>query len=134
MVVPAVASGEHIVNIVQGTPNGARKPWQFRMDLRFDKSFVIGNKPKEGGGFSKAYDFNVYLLMLNALDTRNVIGVYRYTGLPDDDGFLASDGGQQRIVTQVDPTAYVDQYTLRVQNPSNYSIPRRIRLGVQFNF
>ncbi|MCB0835436.1 MAG: TonB-dependent receptor [Bacteroidetes bacterium] len=134
VVVPAVASGEHIVNIVQGTPNGARKPWQFRMDLRFDKSFVIGNKPKEGGGFSKAYDFNVYLLMLNALDTRNVIGVYRYTGLPDDDGFLASDGGQQRIVTQVDPTAYVDQYTLRVQNPSNYSIPRRIRLGVQFNF
>jgi outer membrane receptor protein involved in Fe transport len=134
VVVPAVAGGERIVNIVQGTPNGARKPWQFRMDLRFDKAFVLGNKPKEGGGFTKAFDFNVYLLMLNALDTRNVIGVYRFTGLPDDDGFLASDPGQQLIPTRIDPASYIDQYTLRVQNPNNYSIPRRIRLGIQFNF
>ncbi|MEZ4830316.1 MAG: hypothetical protein R3C61_29125 [Bacteroidia bacterium] len=132
--VPSVASGINIVNVVQGTPNGARNPWQFRMDLRFDKSFFIGGKPKKEGGVTKAYDFNVYLALLNALNTRNIIGVYRYTGLPDDDGFLASDSGQQLIVTQIDPQAYIDQYTLRVSNPSNYSLPRRIQLGVMFNF
>lgn len=132
--VPSVASGINIVNVLQGTPNGSRKPWQFRMDLRLDKSFVVGGKPKKDGGLSKAYDFNIYLLLLNALDTRNIIGVYRYTGLPDDDGFLASDSGQQLVVTQIDPVAFVDQYSLRVSNPGNYSIPRRIRLGVMFNF
>lgn len=132
--VPSVASGINIVNVVQGTPNGARNPWQFRMDLRIDKSFFIGGKPKKEGGVTKSYDFNVYLAMLNALNTRNIIGVYRYTGLPDDDGFLASDSGQQLIVTQIDPQAYVDQYSLRVSNPSNYSLPRRVQLGVMFNF
>jgi outer membrane receptor protein involved in Fe transport len=132
--VPSVTSGVNIVNQIQGTPNGARLPWQFRMDLQVDKSFMAGGKVKDDGTKSRVYDFNVYLLMLNALNTQNIRGVYRYTGLPDDDGFLSSDSGNQFVLTRIDPVAFVDQYQARVNNPNNFTIPRRIRLGVRFNF
>ncbi|MEL6631882.1 MAG: TonB-dependent receptor [Bacteroidota bacterium] len=131
---PSVKSGVNIVNRLQGSPNGARKPWQFRIDLRLDKSFQLGGKQLEGGGKSHLYDFNVYVTMLNALNTLNVINVYRFTGLPDDDGYLASDLGEQDILSQIDPVAFVDLYNIRLQNPNNYSVPRRIRLGILFNF
>jgi len=133
VVVPAVQGGINIVNQIQGTPNGFRMPWQFRADLRLDKSFVVGGKSSSQGK-NRSYGFNVYLLVLNLFDTQNVVNVYRYTGLPDDDGYLASDTGQQAILSQINPQAFTDQYRLRVNNPSNYSLPRRIRLGVQFSF
>lgn len=134
VVVPAVQGGINIVNQIQGTPNGFRRPWQFRADLRVDKVFTLGGKEKPDGGTSRLFDFNVYLLVLNLFDTENVINVYRFTGLPDDDGYLLSNTGQQAILSQIDPVAFTDLYRLRVNNPSNYSLPRRIRLGVQFSF
>jgi len=135
VVVPAVQGGINIVNQIQGTPNGFRRPWQFRADLRLDKRFTLGGKVKtEGVGRSRAFDFNAYLLVLNLFDTENVVNVYRFTGLPDDDGYLSSDTGQQAILSQIDPVAFTDLYRLRVNNASNYSLPRRMRLGLQFNF
>ena len=132
--VPSVLGGVNIVNRVQGTPLGNRLPWTYRIDLRLDKNFTLGGKVREEGGKSRVYGFNVYLLLLNALNTQNIMGVYRYTGLPEDDGFLSSDSGEQFTVTQIDPTAFVSQYLARLANPNNYSIPRRIRLGILFNF
>lgn len=134
VVVPAVATGINIVNQLQGTPNGSRRPWQFRGDLRVDKSFTFGGKKLASGETSRIYDINVYVLLLNALDTRNVVSVYRFTGLPDDDGWLQSDQGIQTAFTQIDPASYAQLYATRVQNPNNYSIPRRIQLGMLFNF
>ena len=130
VVVPAVAGGINIVNQIQGTPNGFRKPWQFRADLRLDKTFQLNTGTKG----AKLYDMNLYLLVLNLFDTENVVNVYRFTGLPDDDGFLESDQGVQTILTQIDPQSYVDLYGTRVNNPNNFSLPRRIRLGLLFNF
>ena len=133
--IPSVQSGVNLVNQIDGTPNGARRPWQFRTDLRADKSFVFGaGKKKEDGSVSRGFDFNVYITVLNLFDTRNVVSVYRFTGLPEDDGYLESGSGQQDIVTQIDPNSFVDQYRLRLQNPNNFSLPRRIRLGVLMNF
>jgi hypothetical protein len=138
VVVPSVQGGVNIVNQTEGSPNGVRKPWQFRIDGRIDKTFRIGGNLKTdemGGEYrSRAYGLNVYLNVLNVFDTRNVINVYRFTGLPDDDGFLGSDTGRQNIVTQIDPQSFVDLYTLRVANPGNFSRPRRIQLGAMFNF
>lgn len=130
VVVPAVAGGINIVNQIQGTPNGFRKPWQFRADLRLDKTFQLNTGTKG----AKLYDMNLYLLVLNLFDTENVVNVYRFTGLPDDDGFLESDQGVQTTLTQIDPQSYVDLYGTRVNNPNNFSLPRRIRLGLLFNF
>ena len=68
------------------------------------------------------------------LNTQNILNVYRYTGSPDDDGWLSSAKGVTTIDAQLDPGSYVDLYNVKVDNPSYYSLPRRIRLGVSFNF
>ncbi|HQK98101.1 MAG TPA: hypothetical protein PLH61_08775, partial [Bacteroidia bacterium] len=70
----------------------------------------------------------------NLLDTRNVVGVYRATGNPTDDGFLQSADGQQLSSAQVSQQAFTDQYLIKLLNPDNYSLPRRARLGVRFDF
>jgi len=118
-----------------GTPNGRRLPWNFRADLKIDKSFFFGGKTKPGAKEkSREYSINAYLEILNLFNTENIMGVYRYTGLADDDGYLQSDIGQQVIATQIDPESFIDLYTVKVNNPNNYSVPRRIRLGLYFNF
>jgi hypothetical protein len=132
--VPTVIGGTPISSALEGSLNGSRRPATFRADLRIDKVFSFGGKKKEGGETSREYGVNIYLLMLNALNSRNILGVYRFTGLPDDDGYLASDVGQQNIQTQIDPESFVDLYRVRVRNPFNLSRPRTIQLGLLFNF
>ena len=58
----------------------------------------------------------------------------RYTGNPDDDGYLASALGASEISSKPDPAAYVDQYNIKVNNPNNYSLPRRARIGIKLDF
>ena len=121
---------------IAGTAFGSRLPFQFRMDLRFDKDFVIG-KPKSGAHVNRRYAFNAYLLILNVLDTKNILSVYEYSGLPNDNGFLTTGQGQQTIdrqAQQYGAVSFVDQYTMKMRNPDNYSLPRRFRFGVTFNF
>ncbi len=111
-----------------GSLNGARKPWNFRLDLRVDKNFTINNK----------YGFNVYCRVTNLLDRRNVIEVYPVTGSPSDDGFLASSFGEQQInniensVREVD--SYLASYQWALLNPNLYSLPRRIFVGAIMDF
>ena len=74
------------------------------------------------------------MLVQNVLNAANIISVYGYTGNPDDDGYIESATGQQAVQTQIDPESFEYLYGIKVNNPNNYSQPRRIRLGVQFNF
>jgi hypothetical protein len=113
---------------VEGLVNGARTPWQFRIDARIEKDINIKINEK------KTATFNVYLWVQNVLNTQNITGVYRATGNPTDDGFIASAEGQQLANQQASPQAFIDQYNIRIQNPDNYSLPRRTRLGVRFDF
>lgn len=120
-----------------GSPLSNRLPWRFRADLRVDKNFFVNVQKKNDKGQvmeGKKFDINVYLLMLNMFNTMNISGIYGYTGLPFDDGFLSSAQGQQLIASKADQQAYRDLYTAKLKNPNNVSVPRRIRLGVQFNF
>jgi hypothetical protein len=119
--------------VLQGQINGSRLPWQFRMDARVDKDFALVFGAKEGQRGKVAY-FNVYLQVLNVLNSKNVLSVYRATGNPDDDGYLAAAEYQTQINQQIDSESYRDLYMLRVNSPYNYSSPRRIRLGIAFNF
>ncbi len=118
-------------NLLKGTYYGSRLPWQFRMDARIDKDFKINWGKKEG---ARASYLNVYFQVLNVLNTKNVINVYPFTGNPDDDGYLAAAEWQQEIDNQLDPQSFRDLYSVFVDNPGNYSAPRRIRVGVIFNF
>jgi outer membrane receptor protein involved in Fe transport len=114
--------------VVEGVINGARTPWQFRIDMRLEKDIALKFNEKKSG------NLNVYFLVQNLLDTRNIINVYRATGNPDDDGFINSADGQQLSASQIDQQAFIDQYGIRVQNPDNFSLPRRARIGVRFDF
>ncbi len=116
--------------ILQGSINGSRLPWQFSMDARLDRDITLTVGGDEN---RRSLYMNVYVQVLNVLNTKNVMGVYRATGNPDDDGYLAAAEWQTQIREQLDPQAYRDLYSIAVNNPYNFSLPRRIRLGVMIS-
>lgn len=120
---------------VEGQINGSRLPWQVTFDARINKVFTIKRTGENSNGKAKRdHSFEVYFQILNLLNTMNVTDVYSFTGTPDDDGFLASEAGQSQIASQVSEQAFRDLYNLRVNNPFNFSLPRRVRLGLVYNF
>jgi len=127
---PTVLSGTGTV----GAINGARKPWQYRLDLRADKSFDLF----KGDGGGRPLSLNVYLRVQNLLDTRNVVNVYSASGSATDDGYLRSPNGQEALGqigdTGRDVDAYLASYSWRLLNPNLYTLPRRIFLGARFIF
>jgi hypothetical protein len=118
-------------SVVKGQVNGSRLPWQFRMDVRLDKDFKVNLGSGEN---KKPTTFNVYVLLLNALNAKNILNVYRSTGNPTDDGYLAAAEFQDNINTQNDPTSFRELYALKLNSPFNFSLPRRIRFGLIYNF
>jgi hypothetical protein len=124
-------------SFVVGGINGSSRPWQYRFDLRVERDFALGGKEKEKNGVKvKGFEsyLNVYLQVLNLLNTANVISVYRKTGNPDDDGYLSANENQVGIAAQTNEQAFRDQYSIKVNNPDNYSTPRQIRLGLAWSF
>ena len=120
-------------NIIKGSLNGSRLPWSFRMDGRLDKDFTLATG-KDSKGSKKEYFLNVYLQVLNMLNSKNIMGVYAATGNANDDGYLAAAEYQSQIYSQLDPTSFIDMYRIAVNSPYNYSSPRMIRLGIGLNF
>jgi hypothetical protein len=114
---------------LDGSLNGARLPWQFTTDLQLDRDIPLTLGGKDGDK-SKSANLNFYLLVTNVFNTENIVGVYRYTGSPTNDGFLAELTDRN----QIDPDSFRDLYAIRVNNPFNFGIPRTIRLGVRFDF
>ena len=121
-------------NLLQGTYNGSRIPASFRFDLRVDKDFNFTMGGKEEGKKGRDAFINVYLQVLNLLNSKNIVGVYNATGNPNDDGYLSAPEWQNEINAQIDPQAYIQMYELYVNAPGNYSMPRHIRVGLSFNF
>jgi hypothetical protein len=121
-------------NLLQGTYNGSRIPASFRFDLRVDKDFDFTIGKKEGESNGREVSMNVYLQVLNLLNSKNITWVYPATGNPDDDGYLSAPEWQREINSQIDPQAYIQMYSLYVNSGGNYSMPRHIRVGLSFNF
>jgi hypothetical protein len=125
-----------------GTPNGSRLPFNFNFDLRLDKSFefVLGGtkaldgegKPMKTGG--RPLSLQTYIVILNVFNIQNTLGIYAFSGQATTSGFLQSQQGRQLISQQINPEAFVDQFVIREQNPDFFNLPRRIRLGMLFNF
>ncbi|MBI3501587.1 MAG: carboxypeptidase regulatory-like domain-containing protein [Bacteroidetes bacterium] len=115
-----------------GDINGSNMPWQYRVDLRLDKNIALKTKSSEDK--ASRYSLTAYVQILNLFNTKNILNVYRHTGDPADDGYLSYPGNQGVIQGYASPTSFVDLYRAKLPNPSNYSIPRRIRIGVVFNF
>ena len=91
-----------------------------------DKKFVVSG-----------YGINVYALMLNAFHQENVTSVQPTSGRADTDGWLSTAEGQIWLDGQkaLFPNADAEAlYLDRVMNPSNWSAPRTLRIGIEANF
>lgn len=118
----------------QGQLNSSRLPFSTTFDFKIDRNFDIKfGKAKENGDKKEA-SLNVYIQVLNLLDARNIISVYPFTGNATDDGFLAASYQQTFIEQSLDEQSFRDLYSAKVDNGSNFALPRRIRLGIQLNF
>ncbi|MBC8265843.1 MAG: carboxypeptidase regulatory-like domain-containing protein [Flavobacteriales bacterium] len=113
---------------LEGSIFGSRLPWQFRISTKVNKEFEIKWNDKK-----KSY-VNVYLQVQNLLNTKNIISVYRATGNPEDDGYLTSAAAQNDINTKNNPDSFVDLYSIKVNDPSKYSLPRMMNLGLTISF
>jgi len=114
---------------ITGQVNGSRLPFQTRLDMTINKvwNYKYGQSRKGGS-------FEVYLQMQNLLDARNVLGVYSFTGSPNDDGYLISPQGQASVQFQTDAQSFTDMYNVSMANPGFFAIPRRLRLGIRVGF
>jgi hypothetical protein len=117
---------------LNGTTQGSRTPWNYRLDLQVDKTFEL--EFGKDGKKKKAAALNVYVRVTNLFNQFNVLEVYRATGNTNDDGYLAAALNQSSIQNQLDEQSFRDYYTMKIQNPFNVSSPRTIRLGVKFDF
>jgi outer membrane receptor protein involved in Fe transport len=59
--------------------NSSTTPWVFNIDLNWNKMFYMGG-----------FNLELFVNVLNLLDTKSVINVYPTTGTPYDDGWLKS--------------------------------------------
>ena len=116
----------------EGSINGSRLPWQFSLDANLDRNFTLTYGGE--GDAAKTTNLNLYLWIGNVLNTRNINSVYRFTGVADDDGYLAAAQYQPLINSQNDPNAFRNYYSMFVDNPFNLGLPRTVRLGLKFDF
>lgn len=111
----------------EGAINGSRMPWTFNVDMMVEKGFRLFNN-----------DFFAYLRIQNLFDIRNVRAVFPYTGDPEDDGYLVSSFGRDAL-EQIDAQnrnteAFLAAYNWRLDSFSNFTLPRRIYLGLRMDF
>lgn len=125
-------------NTVDGQVNGSRLPWHYMLDLRIDKDFSLsfGKKDKEVTKPRRGLSVNAYVLINNLLNTRDILRVDGYTGRTDDDGFLTHPQGVQNTANQFNRQSYIDLYSANLIGigSDRLNLPRRINLGLNFNF
>ena len=107
----------------KGYVNSSYGPGNFRIDLKLEKSFDLMNN----------LAITPYLWVENLFDAVNVVNVYRSTGDPYTTGWLTTKEG---ISATSGPTGNIiaADYRSLERDPTNFGIPRLIRLGIKFNF
>ncbi|MGZ3940672.1 MAG: carboxypeptidase regulatory-like domain-containing protein [Bacteroidia bacterium] len=134
-----VEIGNNITQSIYGDLNGSRLPWQFKTDMRIDKSFNLTLGKTDGDKKAKISTLNIYFQILNVFNTKNIIQMHNYTGSATDDGYLTSNIGLNEISQKaVQGAAYSqsfqDLYKAKLNDGSYFSIPRQFRIGIQWDF
>lgn len=112
-------------NVPIAAINSADMPWTTRLNVRIDKGFTFGGKR-----------LNLYLLILNALNSAKIYEVYGTTGLAAEDGWLETPEGQIWLAGATENYPNVDSealYRARLGESARWCIPRTVRFGIQFN-
>lgn len=106
-------------------PLGASSmPASFNVDLRVDKSFTIYDRLKA----------NIYISVLNLLNSKNVQNVYLTTGSATDNGYLSNPTTYQEQL-RAQGQQYIDLYQLlTIQRNGLFSGMRQVRLGVRLEY
>jgi len=111
------------------SPNASTTPWVFNIDLNWNKAFYFGG-----------LNFELYVNVLNVLNSKQVLNVYPQTGTPTDDGWLKSP-----LATSYKTIPYYEAF-YRAINLDNrwtilqsfvgdvYGTPRSIRVGARLDF
>ncbi len=115
--------------ISDGTPSGrvtARRnsqygPWTFRVDLKADKTFDL----------PYGMNLQLYVQIMNVLNTKNAVVVNPASGSADDDGWRSTATGSQYIATRPIYNAF---YNMRMKNSFFYDTPRQARIGAALSF
>lgn len=110
-----------VTPIIIGKINSRNGPWTYRLDMKANKTFSFARM-----------NWDLYLWVLNVLDTENAIDVYEGTGEANNTGWLATAPGEQ--FAQTFGQDGVDKYNLKQQTPLNYDTPRQVRLGLRLMF
>jgi hypothetical protein len=133
--------------ITLGDINSARLPWRFNMNLKFNKDFVfkVGSKVKDSLAIDsrKSVELNMYL-QINNLFNNQIVGVYRFTGSPEEDGYIGSPVyntlySEKAQVSAEYAESFRDMYRIALNIPnngraSNFALPRIIQLGAILSF
>lgn len=129
-----------VTHAVIGGVNGSRLPWHYNVDLKVDKDFALNFARKHKDGMptgikqKRAVDLDVFIYAQNVFNIRDILGVYGYTGRPDDNGYLTSSYGIAKLPTVTSPASYQDLYSIAYNDPNHYNLPRTVTLGLNFNF
>ena len=91
---------------------------------RVDRKFELGDN----------LGLTAFLWVQNLFNVDNTLNVYRATGLPGEDGWRESGEGSDFLATQEIPETASFLYGVRIDDPTNYGIPRLTRLGLRVNF
>ena len=115
--------------------NSSTTPWEFQLDMKVDKTFRI----------LEMLDINLYVYVINVLDTKNIENVFPMTGSPTDDGYISNPttGGKlaalygssyvalnNAYLSYSNPGFFSPVYQFAT-NPTFYGPPRQIRLGLR---
>ncbi len=104
-----------------GERNEGRLPAYYTVDMRLKKDFTIGGKGRT---------LSLFTEVDNLFDRRNIINVYSRTGQPDNDGHII--GTALGTSEEAAELARLDR--LYDHDPQNYSPPRTVRFGLEYNF
>jgi outer membrane receptor protein involved in Fe transport len=117
----AATNDNGIVAATTGYVNSAVGPSTFRIDLKVEKSFPIGD-----------FYITPYIWIENLLDVDNEVAVWRTTGNGSNTDWLNTETG--RAVAENNGPGYVQDYKSLEKDPRNFGIPRLIKLGLKLNF
>ena len=102
------------------------------MDLRLDRSFNF-----KGGQSGRGLSGNIYLRVQNVLNAKNVRNVFGYTGDVENDGYLLSEFGQDRISDIQNSGKNVDAFWMLIHGDwwvREITFSQKDYLGVIFNY
>ena len=105
--------------------NSGVMPATFNVDLRMDKTFIVNN-----------ISLGVFCVVNNVLNNQSIASVYNFSGLPDNDGYLTTQAGQNWIHDySVGSDALGEKlYTSRIASPSSFGNPRHVQIGLRVDF